>query len=236
VFSFPPFLHRLSLWPLLTQLTTTLPHVGSTAPFTADTNHGLDYRSGMIQTWNKFCFTTGYIEVAVTFPGPNENTRGYVSRGFGAVKTKLLSLELFLAADIGWKVSILFVGDATYTTPVSFLPRSRSRSFWLCSANFLTTFFISSGLVYGRWVTWRDLAIQLRPMGRGLIRMFCSTTALSMSSDNSDFACRYDSCDVGTFPNQTNPDHLGPAAALHSNASRAKYNNELSWLSGQRLS
>jgi len=69
------------------------------------------------------------------------------------------------------KVSILFVGDAIYTTPVSFLSRTRSRSFWLCSAKILTTFFFSSGLVYGRWVTWRDLAIQLRPMGCGLIRM-----------------------------------------------------------------
>ena len=85
----------------------------------------------MIQTWNKFCFTTGYIEVAVTFPGPNENTRGYVSlhslrfgngRGFGAVKA---------VAEVvpGGTVSILFVGDPTYTTPVSFLSHSRSRSF-----------------------------------------------------------------------------------------------------------
>jgi len=36
----------------------------------------------------------------------------------------------------------------------------------------LTTFFVSSGLVYGQWVTWRDLAIQLPQMGRGLTRMF----------------------------------------------------------------
>jgi len=53
--------------------------IGSTAPFTAADNHGLDYRSGMLQTWNKFCFTTGYIEVSVTFPGPDQNTQGYVS-------------------------------------------------------------------------------------------------------------------------------------------------------------
>ena len=53
--------------------------IGSTAPFTAADNHGLDYRSGMLQTWNKFCFTTGYIEVSATFPGPDQNTRGYVS-------------------------------------------------------------------------------------------------------------------------------------------------------------
>ena len=47
---------------------------------------------------------------------------------------------------------------------------------------------------------------------------------------------RYDSCDVGTFPNQTYANHSGPAAALHSDMSRARYNHELSWLPGQKLS
>ena len=46
----------------------------------------------------------------------------------------------------------------------------------------------------------------------------------------------YDSCDVGTYPNQTLTDRSGPAAALHSDESRDKYNNELSWLPGQRVS
>jgi len=46
----------------------------------------------------------------------------------------------------------------------------------------------------------------------------------------------YDACDVGTFPNQTDKDQLGPPTALHSDASRAKYNFELSWLSEQKLS
>lgn len=32
-------------------------------------NHGFNYSSGMIQTWNQFCFTGGYIEVAVNLPG-----------------------------------------------------------------------------------------------------------------------------------------------------------------------
>ena len=40
--------------------------------------NGMSYRSGMLQSWNKFCFTGGYIEVALTLPGPNEETRGYV--------------------------------------------------------------------------------------------------------------------------------------------------------------
>lgn len=41
-------------------------------------NDGMQYRSGMLQSWNKFCFTGGYIEVALTLPGPDEETRGYV--------------------------------------------------------------------------------------------------------------------------------------------------------------
>jgi len=41
--------------------------------------NGLPYRSGMLQSWNKFCFTGGYIEVSLTLPGPNDETRGYVS-------------------------------------------------------------------------------------------------------------------------------------------------------------
>ncbi|KAJ7366627.1 glycoside hydrolase family 16 protein [Mycena albidolilacea] len=38
--------------------------------------HDLNFKSGMIQTWNKFCFTTGYIEVKVSFPG-TPNTPGF---------------------------------------------------------------------------------------------------------------------------------------------------------------
>lgn len=41
-------------------------------------SNGMQYRSGMLQSWNKFCFTSGYIEVSLTLPGPNQETRGYV--------------------------------------------------------------------------------------------------------------------------------------------------------------
>ncbi|KIJ49083.1 glycoside hydrolase family 16 protein [Sphaerobolus stellatus SS14] len=41
------------------------------------TNHGLNYKSAMLQTWNKFCFTRGYIEVNVSFPGTNSDVSGY---------------------------------------------------------------------------------------------------------------------------------------------------------------
>ncbi|KAK9473333.1 beta-glucan synthesis-associated protein KRE6 [Dipodascopsis tothii] len=32
-------------------------------------NHDLDYRSGMMQSWNKLCFTGGYIEISASLPG-----------------------------------------------------------------------------------------------------------------------------------------------------------------------
>ena len=32
-------------------------------------SHGLDYEGGMMQTWNRFCFTGGYIEASVSLPG-----------------------------------------------------------------------------------------------------------------------------------------------------------------------
>ncbi|KAF8504556.1 beta-glucan synthesis-associated [Russula emetica] len=112
-------------------------------------SNGMSYRSGMLQSWNKFCFSSGYIEVALTLPGPNEETRGY------------------------WP---------------------------------------------GLW-TMGNLG---RP-GYG-------------ATTDGTWPYSYDSCDVGTFPNQTNPDGLGPPAAIYSNASQAKYDNKLSYLSGQKLS
>ncbi|KAH9476339.1 Beta-glucan synthesis-associated protein KRE6 [Psilocybe cubensis] len=122
---------------------------GSTAPFTLADNHNMPYRSGMVQTWNKFCFTTGYIEVSVSFPGPDQQTQGY------------------------WP---------------------------------------------GAW-TMGNLARPGYP---------ATTDGL--------WPYTYDSCDVGTFPNQTNPDGQTPIAAVHSDASRPNYNYDLSWLPGQRLS
>ncbi|KZV69173.1 glycoside hydrolase family 16 protein [Peniophora sp. CONT] len=111
--------------------------------------HGLTYTSGMLQSWNNFCFTTGYIEVAITFPGPNSEAHGY------------------------WP---------------------------------------------GAW-TMGNLG---RP-GYG-------------ATTDGTWPYTYNSCDVGTFPNQTWVNGTGPTAATHSDASKIDYNFELSWLSGQRLS
>jgi beta-glucanase (GH16 family) len=38
--------------------------------------HNLNYASGMLQGWNKFCFTTGYVEVSVSLPG-SVNAQGF---------------------------------------------------------------------------------------------------------------------------------------------------------------
>jgi hypothetical protein len=32
-------------------------------------SHSLNFQSGMLQSWNKLCFTTGYIEISVSLPG-----------------------------------------------------------------------------------------------------------------------------------------------------------------------
>ena len=32
-------------------------------------SHGLDYEGAMLSTWNRFCFTGGYFEAAVSLPG-----------------------------------------------------------------------------------------------------------------------------------------------------------------------
>lgn len=37
--------------------------------FDAFQNHGLNYRSGMLQGWNKFCFQGGRVEVSLSLPG-----------------------------------------------------------------------------------------------------------------------------------------------------------------------
>jgi hypothetical protein len=47
--------------------------------------HGLQYRSGMLQSWNKLCFTSGDIDVSMALPGPNAETKGYVSRSWFCV-------------------------------------------------------------------------------------------------------------------------------------------------------
>jgi beta-glucanase (GH16 family) len=51
--------------------------------------HGLKYEGGLMSSWNKFCFTGGILEAAVTLPGTNNIVglwaMGNLGRaGFGA--------------------------------------------------------------------------------------------------------------------------------------------------------
>lgn len=109
-------------------------------------NHDMPYRSGMLQSWNKFCFTGGLIEVSVRLPGSSE----------------------------------------------------------------------VNGLWPGVWT--------LGNLGR----------AGYGASVEGLWPYSYDSCDVGTLPNQTYPGTRTPIAALENGD---KQNGDaLSYLSGQRLS
>ncbi|KAJ7155157.1 glycoside hydrolase family 16 protein [Mycena filopes] len=110
------------------------------------TNYGLQYRSAMISTWNKFCFTGGILVSSVTLPGANN------------------VLGLWPAV---WAMGNL--GRAGYGASLD-----------------------------GMW------------------------------------PYSYDTCDVGTLPNQTLPTGLGPQAALTSGGPNK--DSELSFLPGQRLS
>ncbi|CAE6456091.1 unnamed protein product [Rhizoctonia solani] len=108
-------------------------------------NHDLNYRSAMLQTWNKFCFTNGYIEFNLSLPGQ---------------------------ADV-------------------------------------------AGYWPGAWI--------MGNLGRP---GYGGTT-------DGVWPYTYDSCDIGTFPNQTRKDGT---PETNANGGTKKYNYQLSVLSGQKLS
>jgi len=109
-------------------------------------NHNMSYISGMLQSWNKLCFTGGLVEVSVQLPGTNSKP------------------GLWPAA---WAMGNL--GRAGFGASLD-----------------------------GMW------------------------------------PYSYDSCDVGTLPNQTYPGTMTPQAAVQNGDPQA--NGVLSWLPGQRLS
>jgi beta-glucan synthesis-associated protein KRE6 len=72
-----------------------------TITFSKEPEHGLGFTGGMIQTWNKFCFTGGLIETRVMMPGlaslsgmwPAVWTMGNLGRaGYAATTDGLVSL------------------------------------------------------------------------------------------------------------------------------------------------
>ncbi|CAE6351177.1 unnamed protein product [Rhizoctonia solani] len=112
----------------------------------ANHEHNLNYTGGMLSSWNKFCFTGGYIEANVSLPG--------------------------------------------------------------------------SSKTYGLWPAVWTMG-NLGRAGYG-------------ASLEGTWPYTYDSCDVGTLANQTDPATNGPAAAHTGGVSSSK--GEMSYLPGQRLS
>ncbi|KAI0051117.1 glycoside hydrolase family 16 protein [Auriscalpium vulgare] len=76
---------------------------------TEQSNHDLNFQSGMLQSWNKFCFTTGLIEASVSLPGsttavgfwPAVWTMGNLGRaGYGATTEGTWPYS-YAACDVG---------------------------------------------------------------------------------------------------------------------------------------
>lgn len=141
--------------------------------FEEHVSHNKNFRSGMMSSWNKFCFTGGRLEASVVLPGAN---------------------------DVGgfWP-AVWLMGNRKYT------PLSQS---WSCTA-------ADAG---------HSTSDPICLVGRA---GFGATT-------HGTWPYLYDSCDVGTLPNQTYPPEQGggPEAALVG----GEGGQELSWLPGQRLS
>ncbi|KAJ7084833.1 glycoside hydrolase family 16 protein [Mycena belliarum] len=72
-------------------------------------NHDLNFQSAMLQSWNKLCFTTGYIEISISLPGaptqpgfwPGAWTMGNLGRaGYGATTEGMWPYS-YAACDLG---------------------------------------------------------------------------------------------------------------------------------------
>ncbi|KAH9476791.1 Beta-glucan synthesis-associated protein KRE6 [Psilocybe cubensis] len=111
-------------------------------------NHNLQYRSGMIQSWNKFCFTGGIIEAGIILPGSNNVsglwpalwTMGNLGRaGFGGsldgvwpytydscdvgtLANQTYPPSLSSSPDITTPAAAIIGGDPNYNGQLSLLP------------------------------------------------------------------------------------------------------------------
>ena len=93
-------------------------------------NHNLFYRSGMLQSWNQFCFTQGYIEVGLQLPGsgavsgqwPGVWTLGNLARpGFEATSDGVWPYG-YQSCDAG------ITANQSSADGISFLPGQRLNS------------------------------------------------------------------------------------------------------------
>ncbi|KAI5480774.1 glycoside hydrolase family 16 protein [Pseudohyphozyma bogoriensis] len=86
-------------------------------------NHDLAFRSGMLQSWNKFCFTGGYIEISMSMPGtphaqgfwPGAWTMGNLGRaGYGGTNDGMWPYS-YDACDVGTLPNQTFPNGTTPT-------------------------------------------------------------------------------------------------------------------------
>ncbi|KAI0053742.1 glycoside hydrolase family 16 protein [Auriscalpium vulgare] len=104
--------------------------------------HGLDYQGGMMSSWNKFCYTGGYLEVSVMLPGltnvvglwPSVWTMGNLGRaGYGASLEGMWPYS-YDSCDVGTlpnqtmngaPAAALINGDPEHGGALSYLPGQR---------------------------------------------------------------------------------------------------------------
>lgn len=100
---------------------------------------GLPFKSGMVQTWNKFCFTTGYIEVSVVFPGsanisgywPGAWTMGNLGRpGYGATAEGLWPYT-YNSCDVGTLANQTLNGQPAAAATAGGNPKYNHNLSWL---------------------------------------------------------------------------------------------------------
>ncbi|KAH9997835.1 glycoside hydrolase family 16 protein [Russula vinacea] len=100
---------------------------------TEQNNHNLNFQSGMLQSWNKFCFTTGYVEVNMSLPGtvrtpgfwPAVWSMGNLGRaGYGATTDGMWPYT-YASCDIGTLPNQTQNGQPAAAAGLSYLPGQR---------------------------------------------------------------------------------------------------------------
>lgn len=96
--------------------------------FEQSRNHDLNYRSGMVQSWNKLCFTGGRLEASASMPGrgdvsgfwPGFWTMGNLGRpGYAATTDGMWPYSYYDECDVG------ITPNQSSTDGISFLPGMR---------------------------------------------------------------------------------------------------------------
>lgn len=150
--------------------------------------NGMNFRSAMLQSWNKFCFTGGLIEVSASFPGSSR------AMGFWCACIPLCA-DVQPAVIAHVSTQLLSVGPASGRSETS-VARATAVHYLSARACRILAFQAARSLV-------TDIANLIFSRPRA-------------ASVDGTWPYSYDSCDVGTLPNQTWPNGTAPEAARTS--------------------